>query len=74
MPNVEINTAGCAPATPKYSKSRVFLSDEITGMQKEIDQELAEIPHNTTALAIRLLFMLGLRVGEIVALREADID
>ena len=74
MPDVEINTTGCAPAQPKLSESRVYLSNEIPAIQKEIDAELRAIPHNTTALAIRLLFVLGLRVGELVALRESDID
>ena len=74
MPDVEINTTGCAPAQPKLSESRVYLSHEVPAIQKEIDAELRAIPHNTTALAIRLLFVLGLRVGELVALRESDID
>ncbi len=74
IPDVEINTTGCAPAQPKLSESRVYLSHEVPAIQKEIDAELRAIPHNTTALAIRLLFVLGLRVGELVALRESDID
>ena len=74
MSDVEVNTTGCAPAQPKISETRVYLSDEITAIQNEIDTELQDIPHNTTALAIRLLFVLGLRVGELVALRGSDID
>lgn len=74
MPDVEVNTSGCAPAQPRLSESRVYLSDEIAAMQDEIERELREIPHNTTALAIRLLFILGLRVGELVALRLSDIN
>ena len=74
MSDVEVNTTGCAPAQPKISETRVYLSDEISAVQNEIDTELRDIPHNTTALAIRLLFVLGLRVGELVALRASDIN
>ena len=74
MPDVEVNTTGCAPVQPRLSESRVYLSGEIAAIQNEITQELKDIPYNTTALAIRLLFVLGLRVGELVALRESDID
>ena len=74
MDDVEINKTGCAPATPRLSKSRIYLSDEITRMDAEITRELQDIPWNTTALAIRLLFLLGLRIGELVVLRRSDID
>ena len=74
MDNVEINKTGCAPATPRLSKSRIYLSDEITRMDAEITRELQDIPWNTTALAIKLLFLLGLRIGEVVVLRSSDID
>ena len=74
MDKIEVNTTGCAPAAPKYSESRVFFEDEVAAMQEEIDREVICIPWNTTALAVSLLFLLGLRVGEIVALRLSDID
>ena len=74
MEYVEINRTGCAPATPRLSKTRIFLSDEAARMDAEITQELLDIPWNTTALAIRLLFLLGLRIGEVVALRKSDVD
>ena len=74
MSDVEVNTTGCAPVQPKISETRVYLSDEISAIQNEIDTELMDIPYNTTALAIRLLFVLGLRVGELVTLRASDIN
>ena len=74
MEYVEINKTGCAPATPRLSKTRIFLSDEAARMDTEITRELLDVPWNTTALAIRLLFLLGLRIGEVVALRLSDID
>ena len=74
MDYVEINKTGCAPATPRLSASRIYMPDEVARMDAEITQELIDIPWNTTALAIRLLFLLGLRIGEVVALRLSDID
>ncbi len=74
MDLVEISKTGCAPSTPRLSKSRVFLSDEVSRMQAEITQELENIPWSTTSLAVELLFLLGLRIGELVALRQSDID
>lgn len=74
MDFVEINKTGCAPASPRISKTRIFLSDEVARMEAEITQEVLNIPWNTTALAVRLLFLLGLRIGEVVALRLSDID
>lgn len=74
MQNVEVNTTGCAPAKKKVIESRIYLSDEITAMQHQIDMELENIPKNTTALAIRFLFLSGIRVGECVALCKNDFD
>ena len=74
MPLVDINKSGCAAPTPKLSEDRIFLSHEVTLMKDMISKELEISPHSTTALAIALLFLLGLRVGELVALRLSDID
>ena len=74
MQNVEVNTTGCAPAKKKNIESRIYLPDEIASMQHQIDVELENIPKNTTALAIRFLFLSGIRVGECVALRKSDFD
>ena len=74
MSLVDINKSGCAAPTPKLSGDRIFLSHEVTLMKDMIGKELEISPHSTTALAIALLFLLGLRVGELVALRLSDID
>ena len=74
MDLVEINKTGCAPATPCFSKSRIFLSDEVSSMENEIEKELLDLPWNTTALAVQMLFLLGLRIGELVVVRMSDID
>jgi len=66
--------AGCAPAKPRLSQSRIYLPNEVVAMQQEIDTEMENIPYNSTALAIRLLFLTGIRIGEAVALRASDID
>ena len=72
--NVEINTTGCAPTRKKVLASRVYLPEEIAAMQHEIDVELRNIPTNSTALAIRFLFLSGVRSGECVAVRKSDFD
>ena len=74
MQNVEVNTTGCAPAKKKVIESRIYLPDEITAMQHQIDVELRNIPQNSTALAIRFLFLSGIRVGECVALCKRDFN
>lgn len=74
MQNVEVNTTGCVPAKKKVIESRIYLPDEITAMQHQIDVELGNIPKNTTALAVRFLFLSGIRVGECVALCKRDFD
>lgn len=74
MPLVVISKTGCAAPTPRLSKDRVYLSNEVELMKAQIERELKVSPHSTTALAIALLFLLGLRAGELVALRLSDID
>lgn len=74
MDKVKVKTTSCAPTKPKKSHSRIYMPDEVLAMQHEIDVELNNIPHNTTALAIRLIFMTGIRIGEAVALRLSDVD
>ena len=74
MPLVDISKTGCAAPTPRLSTDRVFLSNEVDLIKAQIENELKVSPHSTTALAVALLFLLGLRVGELVALRLSDID
>jgi integrase len=74
MDRVLINRAGCLPSVRKNDRSRVYLRDEIQGMFQAISNELEEYPNNTLPLAIQLEFKLGLRIGELVALRFSDID
>lgn len=74
MDNIEINRSGCMPTVSKHNRSRVYLIPEQQTMFKEIARELAEQPNNTDALAIQLEFKLGLRIGELAALKFSDID
>ena len=71
---VEVNDTGCAPTSQKENQSRLYLPDEVSAIQHEIDIELLNCPWSTTALAIRLIFLTGMRAGEIVALKASDVD
>lgn len=74
MNTVEINKAGCMPTDSKHDRSRVYLMPEQQTMFQEIARELQEQPDNTDAIAIQLEFKLGLRIGELCALKFSDID
>lgn len=74
MDRVMINSAGCMPSVRKNDRSRVYLKDEIPAMFHAISQEMEAFPGNTLPLAIQLEVKLGLRIGELVALRFSDID
>lgn len=74
MNMIEINKAGCMPTASKNDRSRVYLIPEQKIMFQEIAREMREQPDNTDAIAIRLEFKLGLRIGELCALKFSDID
>lgn len=74
MARVEINKSGCAPVTPKISKSRVYLSEEMDRISREFREFRRSDPKDTANLAVEFLFMTGLRIGELVALHETDVD
>jgi len=59
------------------SKKEVFTEEDIKKIKVIAMQEYLSNPHYTTAtagLGVLLLFQTGLRVGELVALRNSDID
>ena len=70
----DIKTYGCKPPARKSDKSRVYLPREKERMFKALNQDLNDNPDVTDAYAVFLLFKLGLRIGEVVAIRECDID
>lgn len=70
----DIKTYACRPSKKHSDKSKVYLPKEKEKLFYALNQELLEHPNNTDAYAIFLLFKLGLRIGEVVAIRECDID
>lgn len=72
--NVDINTNGCKPQCKKNSTSRVYLPDEKEKLFESLNQYIDTHPNRTDGYAIFLLFKLGLRIGELVALKWSDID
>lgn len=71
---IKINTNGCKPAKKQNDSSRVYLTDEREILFRELEIEMKNYPDNTDVYAILLLFKLGLRIGEAVALKWTDID
>lgn len=71
---VEIKTTGCRPPKKQNDTSRVYLPDEKEKMFIALNNEILTYPEVTDMYAIFLLFKLGLRVGECVALKWEDID
>ena len=72
--DVDINTNGCTPQTKKNSTSRVYLTNEKEKLFAELNSYIDSHPNRTDGYAIFLLFKLGLRIGELVALKWSDID
>lgn len=59
----------------QYEKeSRVYLPEEIDKMSAQLAKRIEEKPEETDAYAVILLFKVGLRIGEVVALKWSDID
>ena len=71
---VEIKTNACKPPTKKKDTSRVYLPEEKEKVFVALNEELRLRPHVTDMYAVFLLFKLGLRIGELVALKWEDID
>lgn len=74
MDTIEINKAGCAPNTTKNDKGRVYSIPEQQIMFEQMSEEIHLQPTSTQTYAILLNFKLGLRIGELVALKFSDID
>jgi integrase len=72
--DVDINTNGCKPQSKKNSTSRVYLPNEKEELFKVLNSYIDTYPQRTDGYAIFLLFKLGLRIGELVALKWSDID
>lgn len=72
--DVEIKTNGCRPQKKQNDTSRVYLPDEKEKLFLALNNEIRAYPQITDMYAIFLLFKLGLRIGECVALKWEDID
>lgn len=74
MQDVVINHNACVPAKKHNDSSRVYLPDEKAKLFDALNHELLRNPDNTDPYAVFLLFKLGLRIGELVALKWSDVD
>lgn len=72
--DVEINLNACKPQKKQNDTSRVYLPEEKEKLFIELNKEIVAHPDVTDMYAIFLLFKLGLRIGEMVALKWSDID
>lgn len=72
--DVVVKTTGCKPPIKYKKASRVYLPDEKKALFAYLNEALKKNPNNTDIYAIFVLFKLGLRLGELVALRWEDID
>lgn len=74
MDKAEINRNSCRAPKKKQDTTRVYLNSEISIMAEQIAIERELFPGNVQPLAVKLQFKLGLRIGELVALKWNDID
>lgn len=72
--NAEIKTTACRPPKKQNDTSRVYLPEEKEKLFQALNDEICKRPHVTDMYAVFLLFKLGLRIGELVALCWEDID
>lgn len=72
--DVDIKTTACKPQKKQNDTSRVYLPEEREKVFRELQREIRERPNVTDMYAVYLLFKLGLRIGELVALKWEDID
>lgn len=70
----EINTKLFKNVPKADSKTQVYTIEEQEKMEKEMWRFYNEKPEYTAPLAIIFMFYTGLRIGELVALRESDIE
>lgn len=72
--DVDVKTTACKPQKKQNDTSRVYLPEEREKVFKELQREVLQRPDVTDMYAVYLLFKLGLRIGELVALKWEDID
>ncbi|MCF8020278.1 MAG: site-specific integrase [Vallitaleaceae bacterium] len=72
--DAEINSNACIPEEKKSAKTRIYFEDEINEMFKAINDEMKRFPSVTIMHGIKFLFTKGVRVAEIAAIKESDIN
>lgn len=72
--DIEVNVGGCKPPNNPKDESRVYLSEEQKKLFHQLRERLLLKPLETDSYVVFLLFKLGLRIGEAVALKWSDID
>lgn len=70
---VEVNKKKIIPTRKKASAKEVFTSKEQNLLISEMERRIQDNPLNTVPLAIMLDFEIGVRCGELLALKESDI-
>lgn len=70
---VEVNKKKIIPNRKKPSEKEVFTIKEKEMLLEEMERRISENPTNNVPFAIMLDFEIGLRCGEILALKESDI-
>jgi integrase len=71
---VEVNPRLFRVVHKKPSETQVYLNDELPKLYEIAKKELEESPERTNAIAVLLNLCLGLRISELVALKEIDIE
>ena len=71
--NFKINSSLFTPVVPKESEYEVFNEVEEQQIKALALEDFEKHPHSTSAIALIANFSLGLRVGELVALKWKDL-
>lgn len=71
--DVDINLVACKPKSKPKNTERIYFKEEKEALFKEIQKDIA-LNERSNGYAILLTFKLGLRIGELSALKWEDID
>ena len=64
----------CMPTDRGEDDEETYTDEEIRLLDKEMNRRIANNPCNTAPLGVLLAFELGVRIGELMAINEADIN
>lgn len=71
---IKINTKMFRRVKKKSGESQVYTMDEEERLIKDMIRRFQDNPKNTAPLAVMLAFEIGVRIGELCALRFSDIE